>query len=84
MSDYAKSPKLVAFVGFLYWVIQNCKSALSEKMDNIGLRANICYLCLKVSLKEVHEDVKATQRAGAPSYSTVKKWDAEIKCDEER
>ncbi len=37
--DYAESLKLITFVVFLFLVIENCKSALSEKTDNIGLCA---------------------------------------------
>ncbi|XP_040923305.1 chromobox protein homolog 1b isoform X1 [Toxotes jaculatrix] len=55
-------------------------SALSEKMDNVSLRAIIRYLGLKgLSPKEVHEDMVATLGEGAPSYSMVKKWAAEFK-----
>lgn len=40
----AERLKLITFVVFLFRVMENCKSALSEKRDNIGLCAVICYL----------------------------------------
>ncbi len=41
LSDYAESLKLMTFVVFLFWVIEQRKSALPEEMDNIGLCAVI-------------------------------------------
>ncbi len=80
LSDYADSLRLITFVVFLFRAIENCKSTLSEKMDNISLRAVIRYLGLKgLSPKEVHEDMVETLGEGAPSYSMVKKWAAEFK-----
>ncbi len=58
LSDYAKKKfKLITFVVFLFRVIKNYKSALSEKMDNVGLCAVICYLSLQASTKAVQEDM---------------------------
>lgn len=55
---------------FLFWVIENRKSALSQKMDNIGLCVVIRYFSLKgLSFKEVYEDMVAKIREGAPSCS---------------
>ena len=33
-----------------------------------------------LGLKEIHEDMVVTLEENAPSYSMVKKWDAEFKC----
>ena len=75
LSDYADSLKMITFLVFLFQIIENCKSALSKKMDNINLCAIIRYLGLKgLSSKEVHKDVVATLGELAPSYSMVKKW----------
>ena len=53
-------------------------------MDNISHRAVICYLGLKgLTLKEIYEDMVVTLGDNSPSCSTVKKWDAEFKCDRE-
>ncbi|XP_062917308.1 uncharacterized protein LOC134353216 [Mobula hypostoma] len=73
--------KLFSIITFsCYSIIEKCKQALSEKMDNSGLRAVICYLGLKgLSPKEVHEDMGGNTRGGYPSYSMVKKWAAEFK-----
>ena len=49
-------------------------------MDNINHRAYIRYLSLKgLTPKEIHEDMVVTLGENAPSYSLVKKWDAEFK-----
>ena len=80
LCDYAESLKLVILVVFLFQVIENCKSALSEKMDEPGLRAVICHLTLKsLSPMEVHKDMVVTLGEGAPSCSVVKKWAAEFR-----
>ncbi len=47
LSDYAESLKLITFMVFLFPVFENYKSALSEKMDSIGLRAVIRYTGFK-------------------------------------
>ena len=50
-------------------------------MDNIRHRAVIRYLGIKgLTPKEIHEDMVVTLGEDAHSYSTVKKWDAELKC----
>lgn len=59
---------------FLFRVSKHCKSALPEKLDNIGLPA----------VMEVHEDTKAAPGEGDPSYSTTKKRDTESRCGSER
>ncbi len=46
-SAYAESLKLITFMVFLFQIIESCKSALSEKMDSIGLRAVIRYTGFK-------------------------------------
>lgn len=72
--DYTKSLKLITFVGSLFRVIENCKSAVSEKSDNISLSTVIHCLDLKgLPAKEVHKDMLATLGQGPPSYSMVKK-----------
>lgn len=76
LSGYAESLKLITSAVFLFRVIENCKSALSEKMENIGLHEVILNLkCL--SHKEVHEGMVATLWEGAPFYTMAKKWSAE-------
>ena len=56
-------------------------SAVSDNMDNISHRAVIHYLGLKgVTPKEIHEDMVIILGENAPSYSMVKRWDAEFKC----
>ena len=48
-------------------------------MDSISHCAVICYLGLKsLTLKKIHEDLVVTLGENAPSYSMVKKWDAEF------
>ncbi len=47
-------------------------------MDNIRFYAVIHYLCLNG--RQVHEVMGARLGEGATFYSTVKKWDAELKC----
>lgn len=64
VSDYVESLKLISFCLFLFQVIENCKSASSEKINNIGLRAVIRYLCLKGLPREAHEDTKAITGGG--------------------
>ena len=49
-------------------------------MDNISHRAIIRYLGLEgLTPKEIHEDMVVTLGENAPSYSMVKKEDAELK-----
>ncbi|XP_076055186.1 protein GVQW3-like [Oratosquilla oratoria] len=49
-------------------------------MDKIGYWAVIQYLHIKgLTPKEIHEDMVATLRDNAPSYSMVKKWAADFK-----
>lgn len=75
LSDYVESLKLITFVVFIFQIIENCKSVLSEKMDNIDLSGVIRNLGLKgLSPEEVHEDTVATLGEGGPSYNMVKKW----------
>lgn len=63
---------------------KNCKSALSEKLDNIGLRAVIRYLHLKGLPEEVLEDMCTTPVEVASFYCMVTKWNAHFKCGRER
>lgn len=54
--------KLITFVVFQFWVLENCKSALSEKNPVIH------YFCLKgLPLKKMHKDIVATLAKVAPS-----------------
>ena len=49
-------------------------------MDHISHHAVIRYLGLKgLTPKEVYEDMVVTLGKNVPSYSVVKKWDAEFK-----
>ena len=49
-------------------------------MDKIGHRAVIQYLHIKgLTPKEIHEDMVATLRDNAPSYSIVRKWTPDFK-----
>ncbi len=57
--NLGKSLKMIVFVVFLSWVTENCKSALSEKMDNTALLF-VRYLLLKGSSKKVNKDMQAT------------------------
>ena len=53
---------------------------ISDNMDNIRYRAVIRYLGLKgLTPKHIFEDMVVTVGENAPSYSMVKKWDAEFK-----
>ena len=53
---------------------------VSDNMDNISHCAVIRYLGIKgLTLKEIHEDLVVTLGDNVPSYSLVKKWDAEFK-----
>ena len=50
-----------------------------DNMDNIRHRGVIHYLGLKgLTPKEIHEDMVITLGEDVPSYTTVKKWDAEF------
>ena len=54
---------------------------VSDNTDNINHRAVIRYLGLKgLTPKEIHEDMVIILGENTPSYSMVKKWDAEFKC----
>ncbi len=65
LSDYAESLKLISVI-FLLQVIENGKLALSEEMNNTGLRT----VSVSREHHEVNEETGETQRKGAPSYST--------------
>ncbi len=65
--DCAESSKLITFVVFLSWLMDNFKLAMSDKMDNTGFCAVIHDLRLKRTFKEMYE-----LHAG-------KKWDAHFK-----
>ena len=55
----------------------------TDKMEKV--RAVIKYLFKKgMSPKEIHEDLMETLEKESPSYSTVKKWAAEIRRERER
>ena len=50
-------------------------------MDKTGERAVIQYLHKKgLTPKDIHNDMVATLGKDAPSYDTVKRWEAEFKC----
>ena len=54
---------------------------VSDNTDNISHRVVICYLGLKgLTPKEIHADMVIILGENTPSYSMVKKWDAEFKC----
>ncbi len=53
--DYAGGSQFKTSAVLLLWVVENHKSAMSEKVDNIGLHEVLCYLHLKGSCKELHE-----------------------------
>ena len=53
-------------------------------MEKLEIRAVIKYFCKKgMPTKEIHEDFMETLGKESPSYSTVKKWAAELKTGRE-
>ena len=57
-----------------YW------ATVSDNMDNISYRAVIRYPGLKgLTTKKIHKDMVVKLEENAPSYSMVKKWDAQFK-----
>lgn len=56
LGDYAEILKLITSMVFLFQEIKHYKPVLSDRMD-ISLRAVICYLHLKGSLKLVHDNM---------------------------
>ncbi len=73
--DSAESLMVITSVVFLFWVIENCKTRLSGNTDNLDLCAAICCLRLKSSSRSEG----STSEGGAPSNSTAKEWNVEIK-----
>ncbi|UYV66443.1 hypothetical protein LAZ67_4001689 [Cordylochernes scorpioides] len=61
-------------------VLKEDKKQESSKIETNEIRAVIKYLCKKgMSPKEIYEDMVDTLREDAPSYNTVKKWEAAFK-----
>lgn len=72
LSDYAESVKFITFVVFLFQIIENCKAALYEKMDNFSPHAVIQYLGIKgLFSKGVCEDMVATLEDGAGTLLNI-------------
>lgn len=67
-SDYAESLKLMTFVVFLFQEIENCISAMSEKICSLGLKG-----------LRPEEDMVLILGEGTPYNRMVKKWSAEFK-----
>ncbi len=60
LSDCADSLEFITSVVFKFWIIENCKSAPSEKTDDNSLSS-------AAFVPTVHEDMKATPtREGSP------------------
>lgn len=65
----------MSFVIFLFWVIQNCKSALSEEMDKIGS----CGLLLPCSRGLSTKTWWQRKWRATPSSSVLNEWAAGCK-----
>ena len=57
------------------------KLCQTDKMEKVKVRTVIKYLCKKGSMfpKKIPEDFMETLETESPSYSTVKKWAAELR-----